>query len=285
MDSAPIPTGRADWDDIRGTARTWQYDRYLAATLSPRSARSDLIVLAAFAGNVERIVWTVSEPTIAAIRLQWWHDAISAQSATGNPLADGLIDVMRRQRLPAGLLFGVVETQEIELFSDLVPDLDHLRMHFIRRDGALFNLAARILGKTLTGGDAETVEAAAVAYGLARTLAELKRRMHARQLLVPADRAAAHGVHLTSPPLGEAGPTRRLMVELTEVAQSELVRLRAGLAGQSKLFRAALLPAALTSAYLTSANRQFDAAKSDEMGPSALLKAYRLAKARWTGRF
>ena len=44
---------------VRAAARSLDRDRYLAALLSPRSARSDLIALAAFMGEVARIPLTV----------------------------------------------------------------------------------------------------------------------------------------------------------------------------------------------------------------------------------
>ena len=61
-------------DVIRLAARAYERDRYLAALLSPAARRDDLLVLAAFAGDVGRIASSVSEPMMGAIRLQWWRD-------------------------------------------------------------------------------------------------------------------------------------------------------------------------------------------------------------------
>lgn len=55
---------------VRDTARTYAPDRYLAALLAPKSYRDDLIILAAFLGEMERIPKIVREPALGEIRLQ-----------------------------------------------------------------------------------------------------------------------------------------------------------------------------------------------------------------------
>ena len=60
--------------EVRETARQWNFDGYLAATLAPGACQNDLIAVAAFVGELERILHTVSEPTLVQIRIQWWRD-------------------------------------------------------------------------------------------------------------------------------------------------------------------------------------------------------------------
>ena len=108
-------------DEVRQLARTFQYDRYIAALLLPRRHREALIVLAAFAGELQRIPFLVSEPMMAAIRFQWWRDELMAAAApeagerrTGHRLCDTLVTVARTYYLPFGLLQGIIDAAETE---------------------------------------------------------------------------------------------------------------------------------------------------------------------------
>lgn len=276
-------TQRAVWSEIVSTARTWHYDRYLAATLAPRHIRHDLIVLAAFAGEIDHILVTLTEPAIAAIRLQWWRDAIGEKGmkATGNPLADTLRETIHRHNLPEHLFIDYIDTQDIELYSDLAPDLDALLKHFIKRDGALFGLATRIFVEAPSSESDLALKAGAQAYGLARTLAELPWRLKARQFLLPADMALQHGFHP-----GETVELSRavsLRDALADVARGHLEEYRRDLRSIPPSIRTAVLPIALTGLYLHVASRHHDAAKAFDVKPSHLARAWYMLYAYWSG--
>ncbi len=281
------PPWMSAWDEIRSTARQWQFDWYLAATLAPRAARRDLIVLAALAGDIERIVWTVNEPAMAAIRLQWWHDRLidTQDGRSGHPLGDAVADVLKRHRLPVALLIGHIETQDIELYSDLVADLDHLWQHFEKRDGVLFNLNARVLGAGVDGPARETIGHAARAYGLARTLAQVRaRRTRTRQLLLPADRALEYGIEPGALSVGDDQSLRHLIADLAPAARCSLEQCRAATRQWPAAAKAALLPLSICESYLQFASRQFDAALAAQRGPTSLTKAWKMLLAHWFGR-
>jgi hypothetical protein len=97
---------------VREVARRLEPDRYLAALLSPRRARQDLVALAAFFGEMAHIPRAVSDPIIGEIRLQWWRDALAnvrAGAATGSPVADALGRAIVRHALPEELLLSVID--------------------------------------------------------------------------------------------------------------------------------------------------------------------------------
>ena len=280
-------TQTASWNEILTTARTYQYDRYLAATLSPRQVRDDLIVLAAFAGEMDRIPWSASEPTIGAIRLQWWRDALSTgdAQATGNPLADKLHACMARHHLPIAQVLGYIDAQELELYSDPVPDLAQLNIHFTKRDGTLFALAARILGGGEGGNRHAAVADAAQSYGLAKTLAEFSLRRRSRQLLLPDDHLRAAGVDPAEPERADAAAVKILLGELAEQAEARHEQQEAARAALDRATRTAILPAALTPVYLDHVRRQLDAAKPSDTGPAPLKRAWSMLLAYLRGRF
>ena len=78
-------TSPGELDEIRGLARTFEYDRYMTALLMPRASREGLVLLAAFAGELRRIPDLVTEPMIGAIRFQWWRDALE-EIGQGGPV-------------------------------------------------------------------------------------------------------------------------------------------------------------------------------------------------------
>lgn len=274
---------RAAWDEIAATARVWQYDRYLAATLAPRAARDGLILIAAFAGDVDRILATVSEPAIAAIRLEWWRQAIACGEAqsTGNPLADMLCNAIHRQRLPQQKFFDYLDAQEVELYSDLLPDLAALKNHFVKREGSLFDLAFGVLAEPAAGEVRAAIASGAQAYGLARTIVQLPRRFNARQFLISAEIAERYSV---KPGAGVAMEcVQAIQGELVKTATADLAVYARHLQCVPRQARTALLPVAVTGLYLA-AGRHGDAAKTFEVEPSNFARAWRMLRAHWRGR-
>ena len=272
------------WQEITAVARTWQYDRYLAATLAARHNLNDLIILAAFAAEVDRILATVSEPAIAAIRLQWWRDALDtpAPETTGNPLADQLRNTMHGKNLPGDLFAHYIEAQDVELYSDLLPDLAALDDHFTNRDGILFELAICTLGVTPDAQMREAIKAGAQAYGFARTLVQLPLRLQSRQFLLPADIAERHGIWP-----GESIDLSRFHTvrdDLAQTAEDRLAAYRRLFPALPRTTHVAMLPVALTGFYISLARRHVYAAKEFEVELSRIDRAWRMLKAHLLGR-
>jgi 15-cis-phytoene synthase len=157
-------------DDAIALARGFAPDFYLAALLAPRAARTELVALAAFFGDVERIILTVSEPPLAEIRLQWWRDAlIGAESGanSGHPVADFLGDGVRAGRLPIALFDDLIEARTFDLYADAVPDEAFVTGYYDKADGGAFRLAAGALGCGHSPPSA-LIQAAGRLYGATR---------------------------------------------------------------------------------------------------------------------
>ncbi len=170
-------------DEIQQLARTFQYDRYMAALLLPRRHREALIVLAAFAGELQRIPFAVTEPMMAAVRLQWWRDELIAAAAvggdagrSGHRLCDALVAVAQSYELPFGLLQGMIDATETELDTTPLVEAADTRQVLVKFEGALFELAGRVLGAEVPR---EWWLQAAMAYGGARLAAEHPHRQAA----------------------------------------------------------------------------------------------------------
>jgi 15-cis-phytoene synthase len=266
---------------VRRAARSGCYDWYLAALLAPRSARIDLLALAAFAGEIGRIPSLVTEPMMGAIRLQWWRDALATDpgARTGHPIADQIRDLAARHRNVSGDLLAIIDAHEVELQPEPPIDERALAIHFDKLWGAQIRVSARALDQDGSGLPAAAAGDAARAYGLARLACELATGMRRAQLLVPPDiltRANCDRDALRDDRNGP--PARRVYAELSDAAQTARdVCQTMHLAAVSKRIAPALWPLATVEAYLK-------AAQARTRPPSELARAWRMLRMWATGR-
>lgn len=250
--ATPAPTAE---EVVRLAARAYERDRYLTALLAPQEHRDALLAVAAFAGEVARIPTIVAEPMMGEIRLQWWRDTVDAFPAglrSGHPVADALGAAQRRYALPPGLIHGVIDAQTIGLGPEPPPDDTALSAHLAKTEGALFELAARVvLGADVVTRFAAAIRTAGRAYGLARLVAELPALTAERRTLIPDSRLA--GINLTAEALYAGAPAdkvRALVGSLTEEARTALSAARPDFDRAPKALRRVLLPVALVEPYL-----------------------------------
>lgn len=226
-------------EEVRLAARAWAPDDYLAALLAPEYVRADLVAIAAFLGDVERILATVSEPALAEIRLQWWRDAIAGAARderTGHPVADAIGEAIRRHSLPVAEFEGLIEARTHDLYADPLAGEAALEAYLDMADGAAFRLSARC-----RGADPSTalIAAAGQAYGrarLCRTLAQFVARGR-------------------NPFPGEAGEAGTIIAVQLRAARESLASARALWAKSARDARGACLPLVLVGPYLKAASR------------------------------
>src|SRR5258708_18688782 len=173
-------------------------DRYLASLFAPAPARQHLHALYAFASEIARIREAAREPLPGEIRLQWWRDALEGEGrgeVAANPVAAALLDTITQCALPRACLIALIDAHGFDLYDDAMPSLADLDAYAEHTSGTLFALAAQILGGT-DRADAIVVAAtpAGIAYGVAQRLRTFPRDLARRQLFVPLDLLAQHGV-------------------------------------------------------------------------------------------
>lgn len=178
--------------EIRDLARSHEYDRYLSALLGPRKPREALIVLAAFAAEVSRIPHMVSEPMMAAVRLQWWRDRL--QEIGRNkivpvepPLLHLLATVVVSHRLPVGLLSGMIDACDCEVDVEPLSSRDDVRGFLVKFEAAQFMLAARIAACEKAGQARDLLTDAGLAYGYSRLIEQYAWRSKGAQTFLPRD--------------------------------------------------------------------------------------------------
>lgn len=238
-------------DIVRTSARMHEPDRYLAALLAARVTRDDLISLAAFTGEINRIPLLVSEPHLAEIRLQWWRDAVPAHPGekTGNPAADAFMDAIQRHRLPR---------EEIEAWFDALADTFYpaapdseaaLKTELGLTEGTPFLFAARIAGEPVTPQVQHLARQAGIAYGLARLGLGLAHSLARGRLPLPVSDQTGIA------PDGTLDAVR-VRAYIGNKARAALGEIRPQFAQSSPALRAALLPVALVEPYLRALESQ-----------------------------
>lgn len=123
--------------DCRKLLRRYDWERYLLSLHLPSPLRELQWVLGAFNVEVARTAEAVSEPTIGAIRLKWWLEALEAIEAgkppRRHPVAESLNAVVRYGRLPLLPLRELISARELDMDAGVIlPDIAALDAYATR---------------------------------------------------------------------------------------------------------------------------------------------------------
>lgn len=178
-------------------------DRYISILYAPAEKRAALAALYAFDAEIAGIRARIREPLPGEIRLQWWRDALAAGNATGNPLADALIDAIRLHHLPLPAFDAYLEARIFDLYDDPMPSRNDLEGYLGETEGAVIQLAALVLDREAATRHAALAGHAGCARGIAGALRRLGRGSARSKALVPLDLLAAAGLTADSFRAGE----------------------------------------------------------------------------------
>lgn len=260
-------------------------DLYLAALLAPRASRSDLLTLAAFIGDVTRIALTVSDSTLALIRLQWWRDAMAGGAAgerSGHPVADAMGELLARVpdvRVPADEL---IEAHDHLIASGELCDAAELAAYIACTVGGAFRAAQFITDSSRFDASQGLIAIAGQSYGLIRLAVDLP------YFLVRGRRPLPLSYFGGSDPRDlEAGPAEEAVAAATRLLCDEaaraLVALRAQIGGDSRM-TVAILPAALVGPYSRALQRPGRRTLTEPADIAPATRAARLWLASWSRR-
>jgi 15-cis-phytoene synthase len=273
---------------ISGSARAGEPDRYLAALLAPGPARGDLLALAAFAAELARVATAVTrEPAMAEIRWQWWREAVAlpASAQTGHPIADRVRALIERPGVARAELMGLVDAHARDLDPVPFASDEELDRHLTGSEGALFALAARLLGLTANGSAPAWSAWAGRAYGLARLLFGLKAQLARGHCPIPRARLAGVGLGPDDLIAGASAARARLIADLARQARDSLARARRDATKLPREASIAVLPLALVESYVRASERA--EADSPQRLPQVapLTRVLRIVGAHWFGRW
>ena len=180
--------------------REHDFARYASTLFVRPDRRRALLALYAFNLDIARIPDQVSQPLPGEIRLQWWTDLLEGLDhggVEGHPVAAELLRAIRDDGMPAGPLLRLIEARKFDLYNDPMPTLVALETYLDDTVATLFTTAACSLASNL-GGASEQADHAArhtgIAHGIVRALARMPRDASRRQLYLPEDILAQHGV-------------------------------------------------------------------------------------------
>ena len=161
---APAESQRYVFDQVRRTDR----DRFLGALFAPEPQRTDLLAILAFDHELARTRNVTREPMLAAIRLQWWREAIAEAAGPGKPraqpLVESLSETLRRRQLPPEAFIALLDAREegIEGALDVVRTghaLADLELAVLGIDDAATRQAARAIAVAWLIGEGPEREA------------------------------------------------------------------------------------------------------------------------------
>lgn len=271
------PVAPTQADTIREAARSGEPDRYLSALLAPHVARDDLITLAAFAAEIDKIGRQVHDAYLGEIRLQWWREALcdrAPEKMSGHPVADAFESVIRRRGLSRERLGEYFDASVHRLFSEPPENDTQLTLAISLIEGTLFAFAAQIIGASSDAADTELIENCAQAYGRARLALDLPYALAAGRNPLPNSFVTS----LSSP------DWRAAITELCASARVHLAHARPAFSAASSAVKSALLPVALVEPYLRVISRQGHDPARDVASIAPLTRTWRLAKCHVLGR-
>ncbi len=251
-------------DLLAARLRAADSERWRAVMVAPEGTQEALAALHLWTLDVAQIPWSLAEPTLAALRLQWHRDKLS-ELAAGEPpprheLFEPLAPHLKDKSAPLELFLNHLAGRERDLDPTPPKDLDELRLYLEDTGGAPFRLAARMLAPGL----APEVEAAAGEAGFAKGVA---RWISAVPHLAARGRSPA-------PNAGEAArilrgeSTPELLLTIRALAEEALARLEAARRVKPAEALPAFLPAVTAQdALRTAARPGFDPFK-EALGPS-----------------
>jgi 15-cis-phytoene synthase len=287
-DEPGIATPSGDAAAVAEAARAGEPDRYLAALLAPPAEREALLALAAFAAELARIPWlAVREPLMGQIRLQWWRDALALPEGerAGHGVADAVRQAARRYGLAPSLLDAPIDARALELGGGPFADDRELGDVLWGTEGALFALAARVLGHAPGAGLDAACSAAGRAYGLARLLFSLPHSLAHGRMPLPQTAMANAGVSAHELLAGNAGAAvGRLLDGCRLQIRHSLVSARRLVAQLPRRTRIAFLPLALVAPYVRAQERAGRHSLHEEPSIAPLTRVWRIAAAHVLGR-
>lgn len=134
---------------------------------APLRARRVMFALFAFNLEIARAPWVTDEPMLAEMRLQWWRDVVTGDTAPAHDAAGPLRRLIQEDGLPPALLLQAIDARRWDIRRAPFADWPAFDAHLDASSGALFGAGAAALGAS---PDDPALRDVAWAGGLARWL-------------------------------------------------------------------------------------------------------------------
>lgn len=184
-------------------------DQTLATSFLSPGARAGMVALILFAHELARARQAVSEPMLAAIRLQWWREALDeiyeAKKVRAQPTAQALAETIATFDLPRVWLDAMVDGFGVEQDEAPFATWADLAKHGDQTYGNFNRLALLIAGAPAISASMDQVARhAGIMWRMCDLLAQWPRWTHRRQLFLPVE--AQNGLDLETTFSGKTSP-------------------------------------------------------------------------------
>lgn len=157
-------------DYCEALVRDADKDRFLATLFAPAAQRAELYVLYAFDLETAAVAHRVRDPVAGEVRLQWWHDALSADDgSSGHPVADMMAAILRRRPIASGLALDLIDARRRALYPESNRSEAEFEMSASQTAGTIFHIASQMLA----GAPSEATRLAAHHAGVAAAAAQI----------------------------------------------------------------------------------------------------------------
>lgn len=228
-------------------------DRWLGLLGAPDPARQRAAAVLAFAGALARAQDRAREPTLHAIRLQWWRDVLvemfEHRPVRRHEVALALAAAVRDAALPRAPLEAMIDARAADSQDRPFETAAALETYLDATAGGLIAACAAALSPGLAlEAHAPLFSAAGRAWGRAGLMRALPRWAERRRLWFPIQECA--GLDVESVFAGRRTPALAALLEANVAAvRHDQARARALCAGLPEAAFPALAHAALSTAY------------------------------------
>lgn len=153
--------------------KTYDYDRYFAATFAPADIRRGLLALYAFNIEIASARERVSEALLGEIRLQWWRDAIGEiynGSVREHAVATELSHAIKRFDLSQDTFQRMIDGRVFDMDEEAPEDLNAFENYIAATAGELTKICYRVCGTSEGDTEAELIGSVWGGVGLLRAI-------------------------------------------------------------------------------------------------------------------
>lgn len=261
--------------------RTYDYDRYFAATFAPADVRRGLLALYAFNLEIASARERVSEALLGEIRLQWWRDAIDEiydGSVREHAVAAELADAIDKFALSKDSFDRMLDGRVFDMDEEAPEDINAFENYISATAGELTRVGYRICGVLEADTQAEHLGSIWGGVGLLRAM---PFHLSQRRVYLPKDLLRQSGIN--SSLLADKGAAIDVSSVVGEIAAALEQKLIGARTIQKKA-RPAAAYVTLARPYLSRLRRHGNDAFADGLEESRSFRQFRVIRSTITGR-
>ncbi|MBX3598631.1 MAG: phytoene/squalene synthase family protein [Rhizobiaceae bacterium] len=262
-------------------------DRYLSVLYAPQQCRAALFALYGFNAEIASVRDRAREPLPGEMRVQWWRDIIGNESTgehSGYPLAEALLQAIRRHNLPRHAFENYLDARIFDLYDDPMPSRTDLEGYCGETASVLIQLASLILDAEAATPYAELAGHAGCAQAITGLLRLMPIHRSRGQCYIPAEILAASGASAETFLAGEDNAAlARITSAMVALAREHLAIFSRGASSLPKSLLPAYLPLALVPSYLNAIDRMGQNAASETAEIAAWKRHWLLFRAASRG--